>query len=281
MSCIHRDKCHSPTTLSAHWPSKAILLYCSSMWRYRIARFIFGIAQIILARVIVEGRENIPQHGPYIVATNHMSTADSVLVFLAFPLQEWRFFAGEKWASHPIWGLPLAWLGAIYVNRGEVDRRALREALAALAEGTPFALAPEGTRSKVGVMQPAKDGASFLAAQSKVPILPVGINDSDRLFANARKLRRSTLTLRIGEPFTLPDLGRRPRGRDLSAYTCLIMTHIAALVNPRHRGAYGDSPALQSLLAGNDPWPDCLSGAAAPPSGTGKSGDSVTDTPGR
>ena len=123
--------------------------------------------------------------------------------------------------------------------------------------GEVFGLAPEGTRSKIGAIQPGKDGAAFLAAQSGVPILPAGISNSDRLFASARRFRRARITLRIGQPFTLPELDHRPRGRDLSAYTCLIMTHIAALTEPRHRGVYADTPGLRTLLAGEDPWPCC------------------------
>jgi hypothetical protein len=63
--------------------------------------------------------------------------------------------------------------------------------------------------------------------------------------------------MRIGQPFSLPDLGRRARGHDLGDFTSLIMTHIAALVDERHRGQYADSPALGALLAGGDPWPYC------------------------
>lgn len=227
------------------------------MWRYRFSRIIFKIVQTLLCRLVVTGQENIPADGPYILAVNHMSTADIAIVFVGFPPREWRYFAGEKWADHPTWGPLLSWLGVIFINRGEVDRRALRQALKAIEDGAEFALAPEGTRSKTGYMQPAKDGAAYLASQAEVPILPVGISNTDVLFASARRLRRATITMRIGRPFELPDLGRRARGRDLAAYTCLIMTHIAALVEPRHRGVYGDTPALDALLAGDDPWPHC------------------------
>jgi 1-acyl-sn-glycerol-3-phosphate acyltransferase len=225
------------------------------MWRFRLARVVFTIVQRMLCRLRVTGYENIPAAGPYILVVNHLSTADIGIVFVGFPVQPWRYFAGEKWASHPLWGPLMSWLGVIFVNRGEVDRRALRQALEALAAGHVFALAPEGTRSKVGAMQPAKDGAAFLAAQSDVPLLPVGISNSDVLFAQARRLRRAPITMRIGPPFHLPDLGRRPRGHDLTDFTTLIMTHIAAQIEPRHRGVYGDTPALAALLAGDDPWP--------------------------
>ena len=227
------------------------------MFRYRLVRFVITLVQRALCRLDVIGLENVPASGPYILVVNHMSTADIAFPFIAFPVQRWRFFAGEKWGGHPIWGPLLAWLGVIFIDRNAIDRRALREALEAVQAGAVFGLAPEGTRSKVGAMQPGKDGAAFLAAQSGAPILPAGISNSDVLFASARRGRRARITLRIGQPFTLPALGRRPRGRDLSAYTCLIMTHIAALTEPRHRGVYADTPALRALLAGQDPWPEC------------------------
>lgn len=233
------------------------------MWRFRISRVVFTLIQRLLCRLVVLGRENIPTDRPFILVVNHLSTADIGIVFVGFPNEPWRYFAGEKWAHHWLWGPLMSWLGVIFVNRGEFDRRALREALASLADGCVFALAPEGTRSRVGAMQPAKDGAAYLASQSGVPILPVGISNTDNLFDGARRLRRVTVTMRIGPTFTLPDLGRRPRGRDLADYTCLIMTHIAALVEPRHRGVYGDTPALTALLAGENPWPACAGAAEA------------------
>ncbi|MEZ4517395.1 MAG: hypothetical protein R3C44_11390 [Chloroflexota bacterium] len=112
-------------------------------------------------------------------------------------------------------------------------------------------------------MQPAKDGAAYLASRTGVPIVPVGMNNTDVLFDNTRHWQRTDIDVRIGKPFYLPDIGRRARGADLEAYTHLIMAHIAVMVDPRHRGVYADSPAVAALLAGNDPWPKCLAAAGA------------------
>ncbi len=232
------------------------------MIRYHIARAGFKLAQVTLARLTVTGKENIPASGPYIVTLNHMSVADTPLLLVGFPPTEWRFFAGEKWRNHWLWGPLMDWLGGIYINRDEVDRGAIQEALREIADGNVFGIAPEGTRSKDGVMHEAKPGAAYLASRGGVPILPVGIINSDIVFANARRLRRVTVELRIGEPYLLPDLGRRARSADLEAFTRLIMVHIAALLPERYHGAYRESPALVALLAGDDPWPFCLEAAA-------------------
>ncbi len=235
------------------------MIYCAGrfMHRFILARYAIKIIQVLLADLKVTGREKIPANGPYLVTVNHMSTADTPLLLVSFPAQEWRFFAGEKWQDHRLWGPLMGWLGAIFIKRGEVDRRAIQEALAAIKDGDIFGLAPEGTRSKVGEMQPAKTGAAYLANRGQVPILPVGIVNSDILFASVRRLKRISVEVHIGEPYSLPDDGRRARSQDLDAYTHLIMVRIAALLPERYHGVYRDSRALAALLAGEDPWPYC------------------------
>lgn len=227
------------------------------MLRYRLTRAVIKVVQVILARLVVSGSEHIPTQGPYIVTVNHMSAADTPLLLVAFPPTEWRFFAGEKWQNHWLYGPIMGWLGGVFINRGEVDRHALKEALDALDAGAVFALAPEGTRSRVGKLQEGKGGAAYLASRSDVTVLPVGIINSDVLFANIRRLRRTHIEIHIGTPYRLPDVGHRPRSADIGAYTHLIMVKIAALLPARYHGVYADSPALQVLLHGEDPWPLC------------------------
>jgi 1-acyl-sn-glycerol-3-phosphate acyltransferase len=119
-------------------------------------------------------------------------------------------------------------LGAIYIARDEVDRNQMRDALAAIEQGNAFGVAPEGTRSKTGQMMPAKDGAAYLASRTGIPILPVGLENTDVLCTNFKRLKRTAVHVHIGEPFYLPDLGRRARAKDLPALTHYIMIHLAA-----------------------------------------------------
>ncbi len=215
------------------------------------------IRHILLLRLTVFGKQNIPAQGSYIVVLNHTSVVDTPVLMLAFPPMRWSFFAVDKWRDHLIYGPIMGWLGAIYVKRGEVDRRTLRQALNAIKEGTVFGLAPEGTRSLTGSLLEARDGAAYLASRANVPILPIGVVNNDRLFANFKKFRVTKSEIHIGEPFMLPDIGRRAKGVDLTAYTHLIMAKIAAQLPESYHGVYADSPAVAALKRGEEPWLYC------------------------
>jgi 1-acyl-sn-glycerol-3-phosphate acyltransferase len=194
-----------------------------------------------------------------------MSVIDTPLIFLSIPDEKWSSFAGEKWAKHPLFGPLLRQSGAIFINRGQVDRRALDGAMAKLHEGYVFGLAVEGTRSKTFQMQRAKDGAAYLALKANVPLLPMGMIDTEKWHPNYKKFRPTHITSAIGPSFTLPELGRRVRTKDLPAYTHLIMIHIALQLPERYHGYYADSPALVALKAGHDPWPHCLAAEGVQP----------------
>ena len=165
-----------------------------------------------------------------------------------------RVFAASKWRTHPLFGQLLGLSGAIWVRRGEVDRVALAEAVVALKRGEVLGMAPEGTRSRSGVLQRARQGAAYIASRADVPLLPIGLANSDRFLPNVKRLRRTTFQVRIGKPFTLPRFGQRARSRELDAYTELIMAQIADLLPERYHGYYADSPVLAALRSGGDPW---------------------------
>jgi 1-acyl-sn-glycerol-3-phosphate acyltransferase len=132
----------------------------------------------------------------------------------------------------------------IFVTRGEGDRAAQRLATATLQAGHPLALFPEGTRSRDGQLKEGKAGAALLAMRTGVPLLPVGIAGTHRIFPGRSRLpHRSRVTIRIGPTFTLD---HRPNGRldrqSLATATDTIMSRIAVLLPPEQRGRWGDGP---------------------------------------
>ncbi|MCS7178461.1 MAG: lysophospholipid acyltransferase family protein [Anaerolineae bacterium] len=192
----------------------------------------------LLVRARVTGEENFPPSGPYILATNHLSVFDLPLIMMVCP-HTVRAFAASKHRRNPFYFLLLSAAGSIWVRRGEIDREALRGAFEVLKRGEVLGMAPEGTRArKVYALQPGKTGAAYIATRADVPIVPVGLTGTEKVKENLPRLRRTDVTITIGEPFRLPESGR-VRGPKLDEYTDLIMRRIAALLPPEYRGVYG------------------------------------------
>ncbi len=206
---------------------------------YRMLRAIVRAFFHVCTRYRIVGLANVPPGGPLIVAMNHIHMLDSPAAMAALP---WPVtaFAARKWERHPLLGTFLRAAGAIFITRGEVDRRALRGALAVLRQGGVLGLAPEGTRSRTGGLQPARAGVAYLAYLSGAPILPVAITGVEHVVPALLRLRRAEVHVRIGEPFSLPARGRRPSAGDLREQADLVMQHIAALLPPEYRGAYAE-----------------------------------------
>lgn len=208
---------------------------------YRILRAIFGFVARLICRFEVELPPNLPMRGPLIIATNHLHLFDPPLIMVGLPYQHIAPLAADKWAR--LW--PVNWMlksvGCIFVRRGEVDRVALEGCLNVLHEGGMLGLAPEGTRSRTGVLQRAKPGVAYIALKANVPILPIGISGQEKFFAEWKHLRRPRVMMRVGEPFWLEPVFGRHRTQQLQARSDEVMCRIAALVHEDLRGVYADA----------------------------------------
>ena len=200
-----------------------------------------GLVQVV-GGVRVEGAQHVPASGAFILASNHTSLADPPILGGAVGHRNGRlihFMARHEIRRWPIIGWLADNSGVFFVRRGESDRAAQRLALQLLAEGRPIAIFPEGTRSRDGRLGTARAGVALLALRSGVPVLPVGIAGTHRIFpGRSRFPHRSPVTVRIGAPFVL---GHQPEGRldraALTAGTERVMREIAALLPPAQQPA--------------------------------------------
>jgi len=212
-------------------------------------RLIAGLARFglqAIGRVRVEGIHDLPTRGPLIIAANHMSNADPPFIggWLGPALQRRpTFLAKESLFDGPL-GIFIRSLGAEPVKAGGSDIGAYRAAKAVLDRGGVVAILPEGTRSFDGVMGEPKPGVSLLATRTGAPVLPVGISGTDRLLGRGAVLPAigSRIILCVGRPFGLAIPEGVDRRAALADADAELMRRIAALVEPRHRGAW-------------EPWP--------------------------
>ena len=201
-----------------------------------------------LTRVRIEGDATaIPRAGPVILAANHISNADAVLIgaFLTPRLGRRIHWLGKKeMFDWPIVGFMARNGGVVPVDRGAADVEAFRVAQRVLDAGSVLMVFPEGTRSPTGQLQAPKDGLALLALRTNATIVPIGISNTDRIWPKGRAfpLPGKHATMRIGEPFRVGDLlpPELDRKSAKGLATTLIMRRIAALLDPRHRGTYGE-----------------------------------------
>jgi 1-acyl-sn-glycerol-3-phosphate acyltransferase len=212
---------------------------------HRIIHFLVNVFARLACRLRVVGRENIPAHGPFIVVTNHLGAADPPIIFGLIPQRlELTGMAAMEHRHDPLIGWLMNKAGAIWVRRGESDREALRESLDALARGHPLGVAPEGTRSDTGALVEGKTGITFLALKAGVPLVPLSLAGSERVFRDLRRLRRVRVDVHIGPPFCLPARGSETRKEHMQYCTDLIMTRLASLLPERYRGFYAGHPLI-------------------------------------
>jgi 1-acyl-sn-glycerol-3-phosphate acyltransferase len=203
---------------------------------YHVIRAIVNVLVNLFIRREYVGLENFPEP-PYIVAINHLSVFDTPVLLTVCP-HTIRALTAAKHKRNPIYAPLLVIMGSIWVRRGEVDRRALREALDVLKQGGVLGLAPEGTRARgTHALQEGKTGTAYLATRADVPIVPVGLAGTERIKDNLPRLRRTYVRAVVGKPFRLPENGR-VRGQKLHEYTDLIMHRIAELLPEEYRGVY-------------------------------------------
>jgi 1-acyl-sn-glycerol-3-phosphate acyltransferase len=203
--------------------------------RYRIASLLSRLYLRLLSRrrLRIVGEDNIPQDGPLLVACNHTSNLDPMVVGGFFPLTLFAMAKRELYFT-PAVAWFLAGCNCIPVDRGGADRRAVTRALDVLGRRRRLLIFVEGTRSRDGSMQRAEAGVGFLARRSGARVLPVALSTDD---GGRGLLRRRDIVLRYGEPFDLELAGRR----DDPAIADEIATRIAALLPATRRGVYRDA----------------------------------------
>lgn len=144
-----------------------------------------------------EGSDRIPREGPVIIASNHVSNWDPVLVGLGCP-REIHFMAKQELFRNPFMRWLITAYNALPVRRSEADHRALRLASKVLKRGGALLMFPEGTRSTDGELGSAKAGVGFLACTTGAPVVPAAIVGSSTL--KSAVTRKTPLRVAFGEP---------------------------------------------------------------------------------
>jgi 1-acyl-sn-glycerol-3-phosphate acyltransferase len=203
------------------------------LWLWRIGFPIVRALAAFLAPWRLEGAENIPRSGGYILVANHINWKDPPWIEFALG-RAIRYMGKQELFETPVVGFLLRAIGAFPVRRGEVDRRALQVALAVLAAGQPLGLFAEGHRSESGQLIRGRPGVAYVAQRSGAPIIPLAVSGTRG--ARLGAFWRRDIVIRVGAPFRASDLDAK--SDDQQAVVDAIMRRVAVLMPPEQRGVY-------------------------------------------
>jgi 1-acyl-sn-glycerol-3-phosphate acyltransferase len=212
-------------------------------------------------RIRVEGAENIPRTGGAVIACNHVSYLDFIFCGLgARPAKRLtRFMAKQEIFDNKIAGPLMRGMHHIPVDRS-AGIASYRAALQKLKDGEVVGVFPEATISRSFTVKEIKSGAVRMAAAADVPVVPMALWGTQRLWTKGRPKdltrRHVPISILIGEPM------RPAKGDDWDVVTKELRDRMSALVD-RAQAEYPDQPAsaeerwwLPAHLGGTAPTPE-------------------------
>lgn len=206
------------------------------------------IARLVF-RPHITGRENIPKSGRVILASNHLSFVDSLVIPLTAPrpvqfLAKSTYFTGtgaKGWISRTFFTA----IGAVGVERGagQAAQDALDAGRHILESDSAFAIYPEGTRSIDGRLYRGRTGVGWLALTTGAVVVPVGLigtQDIQPVGAKFPRIRR--VSVKFGEPIDVSGHGPATSGKARRRATDEIMKAIHDLTGQELAGEYNETP---------------------------------------
>ncbi len=233
------------------WRGKVIMVITGKM--YPVAKALLGPATKVVWPVRVDHLERVPRSGPAILAPNHISFLDPVILIGVLPRRITYVGKAEYLGSWKTRYLFPA-VGMIPIDRagGEAALAALDMAAEVLARGELFGIFPEGTRSRDGCLHRGRTGVARLASRTGAPVIPVGIRGTDRIQPPGASIPRPfrRCEVRFGAP-----IGVRPSATaaELRALTDEIVYEISQLSGQTYIDRYAERSEVPALARVEDP----------------------------
>lgn len=216
---------------------------------YRLVKAVLAAGFRTVYRPTVTGVENIPAAGPVILASNHLSFVDSMVIPLVVPRRVAFLAKSDYFTGTGVKGTLSRWwfegFGMIPVDRDDTRaaQASLDAALAVLSAGGAFGIYPEGTRSRDGRLYRGRTGVAWLAMSSGAPVVPVAVVGTDELQPVGARFPRPSakVSVRFGEPIDFTErFPGVPAGRARREATDEIMAAIQAMSGQVPAGTYNE-----------------------------------------
>lgn len=197
---------------------------------YYIMKPVLTVLLPVFYSVKCYGKENLPKEGKLILASNHISIVDPVMLLVKLP-RVIHFMAKSEIFKRPFLNWFFRNMNAFPVNRGKSDTNALSYAISVLENPWVFGIFPEGGTSDDRLPKRAKSGVAYIARTTKADVLPVSI-----YMTPGKRTLRPKVTIRIGKVIKNGELGftGEEKTRELKDASRLIMDRIVAMWDKKH-----------------------------------------------
>ena len=162
----------------------------------------FAYPSLFIPYPKIIGKDNIKAKQNYIVASNHMSYFDIPLLLDATG-RGLRFMGKKSLKKQPFIGSYIKAFGMVLIDRSskESRKKSITDCIKKVKEREDLLLFPEGRRNDGKTLLPFKSGVGIISKESGIPILPIAIEGTQKLWARkTRILRYAKLKVRIGDP---------------------------------------------------------------------------------
>lgn len=240
--------------MSNHQPDDDVATVQRPGVPYYAGRILMAPLLKLVYRPRVIGKRNVPKHGKVILASNHLSFIDSVVIPMTAPrrvqfLAKSSYFEGRGLKGR-ISRSFFTSIGAVGVKRGAgaAAQEALDQSRRIIDTGAAFALYPEGTRSLDGRLYKGRTGIGWLALTTGAVVVPVGLIGTDQMQpVGARFPKPHRITVVFGEPLDLSHFGPAESGRARRQATDAIMAAIHGLTGQELAGVYNETPPASTV----------------------------------
>ena len=189
-----------------------------------IAKIIMALVSAVF-RIEITGAQNMPKDGACVACLNHISMFDPIVASIAME-RPIRFIGKQELFRIPVVGWYLKSINVIPIKRGSGDIGAVKASLKALKEGEVLGIFPTGTREKKNPNAQVKPGVVLIALKAQVPVIPIHIQASYKIFSKVR--------ITVGEAVNLSQYeGRRLSQEEMAEAANLIYTNIKSLGDNR------------------------------------------------
>lgn len=211
---------------------------------YRFLWVLLGVVFRVLYRPRITGRAHIPASGAVILASNHRSFVDSIVIPLAAPRHISFLTKADYFTGTGLRGAVTRWffttVGQVPVQRNDhrASQASLNTALGVLTKGEAFGIYPEGTRSRDGRLHRGHTGVGWLALSASCPVVPVAVQGTEHVLPIGGRLGVSPVRVAFGAPILPATYDRLRPAQARRALTDDVMASIAAMSGQDVSGTY-------------------------------------------